>query len=150
MTAAPPLLVLAAGGKPRLRHARVPVLKEIKLHVSVAKLLRDHCLPDWKWTHINRKAMDGREGAILKTMGVNPNWPDFILVSPHGSVSFLETKRLGEELSDGQEEFRLWCINHGVPYAVAWTMDSVLSAFAEWKCTRLALPLVNWRESRDD
>jgi hypothetical protein len=51
MTASPPLLVLAAGGRPRMRRVRVPVPKEIKLHVPVADLLRDHCLPDWKHTH---------------------------------------------------------------------------------------------------
>ena len=128
-----------AGGKPRLRRVRVPVPKEIKLHVPVAELLRDHCLPDWKWTHINRTARDGRQGKILKTMGVVPGWPDFILVSPHGSMRCLELKRLGEEPNDAQKQFRLWCIAHGVPHVVAWTMDQVLSALDSWGCLRITI-----------
>lgn len=140
MTAAPPLLVLAAGGKPRPRRERVPVPKEIKLHVPVADLLRDHCLPDWRCRHISSKAKDAREGAILKKMGVVAGWPDFILVSPFGSVRFLELKRLGEESSDEQKEFRVWCLQCGIPHVVAWTMDQVYEAFGNWGCLRIKIP----------
>jgi hypothetical protein len=138
--AAPPLLVAMAGGKPRLRGARIPVPKESKLHVLVADLLRDHCLPDWRWRFLNSKARDAREGAIFKTMGVSRGWPDFILVSPFGSVRFLELKRLGEEPSDDQREFRVWCLRCGVPHVVAWTMDQVHEAFMNWGCLRIRIP----------
>jgi hypothetical protein len=139
MTAAPPLLVLAAGGKPRLRRARIPVPKEIELHMPVADLLRAHCLPDWRWRFMNSKAKDAREGAIFKAMGLNADWPDFILVSPFGSVRFLELKRLGEELSDGQTEFRAWCLRCGIPHVVAWTIDQVYEAFGKWGCLRIKI-----------
>jgi hypothetical protein len=37
MTSAPPLLILASGGKPRLRRVRIPVPSEVSLHMPVAK-----------------------------------------------------------------------------------------------------------------
>jgi hypothetical protein len=138
-SAAPPLLILASGGRPRLRRARIPVAKEIKLHVAVAKILADHCLPDWRWRHLSSKAKDAREGAILKTMGVRPGWPDFILISPCGSVRCLELKRAGEEQSNAQIEFRLWCVARGIPHVVAWTIDQVLVAFDAWGCLRVKI-----------
>src|ERR1700730_4126832 len=126
-----PLLIGMAGGKPRPQRARVPRPKEIKLHVPVADLLRAHCLPDWRWTHINRKAKDAREGAILKRMGVNRGWGDFELISPKPLPHFLELKRIGEEIEEGsdQDDFRLWCIRWGCPHEVVWTIDHVLVAF---------------------
>jgi hypothetical protein len=138
MTLTPPLLVLAAGGKPRLRRERLPVPKEIILHVTVADLLREHCL--WDWTHINRKAKDAREGKILKTMGVNPGWPDFILLSPSGHALFLELKRPGQELTEEQEQFRDRCIRRGNPCEIAWTLDQVLVALQRWGCLRVKFP----------
>jgi hypothetical protein len=139
MTHVPPLLVAMAGGKPRLRRARVPVPKESRLHTDVANLLRDHCLSDWRWRFINAKAANAREGAIMKRMGANAGWTDFILISPYGSVRCLELKRAGEEIEEEspQAEFRLWCIRHGIPHVIAWTLDQVLAAFDEWQCLRI-------------
>jgi hypothetical protein len=136
MRSTTPLLDLMAGRKPRARKL-VPAPLEIILHVTIADLLRQHALPDWDWTHINRKAKDAREGKILKTMGVNPHWPDFMLVSPHGSVRYLEVKRVGEPLSDGQEAFRLRCLHRGIPYAVARTLDDAFVALGDWGCLRI-------------
>jgi hypothetical protein len=141
MALTPPLLVGMAGGKPRAKRFRAPAPRESKLHVDVAAVLRDHCLPDWLWRHISAKAANAREGAIMKRMGVRAGWPDFILISPEGNVRFLELKRLGEEPSDTQKEFRLWCVKHGVTYVIAWNMKAVLAAFGVWGCTRLKLPV---------
>jgi hypothetical protein len=132
-----PLLDLAQGRRPRLRAPSVIRPRESRLHADVAALLRAHCLPDWRWTFLNRKAMNAREGAILKRMGLMPHWPDFILVSPHGSVRFLELKRISEGLSEGQAEFRYWCIGHGIAHAVAGTIDEVLAVFDHWGCLRI-------------
>jgi hypothetical protein len=46
-------------------------------------------------------------------MGLNPGWPDFILVPGDGETSgiahYLELKKLGTgELSDDQVDFRTW------------------------------------------
>jgi hypothetical protein len=139
MTAAPPLLVAMSGGKPRLRRARAPVPKEIKLHMNVVHVLRDHCLPDWRWTHINRKAKDAREGAIMNRMGVKRGWFDFELISPEPRPHFLDVKRLGEEPSDDQLEFKAWCDQAGCPAVFAWTFDQALAALDSWKCLRIVL-----------
>ncbi len=138
MTALPPLIAIALGRKVRLRRAPLWRPKEIKLQVQVANVLRDHCL--WEWTHINRTAKDGRQGAILKNMGVNPGWGDFILLSPdRWRAHFLELKRFGDDVEDddNQGQFRLRAIKHGAPYVVAWTIDDVLKACEVWGCLRI-------------
>ncbi len=138
MTTAPPLLKLAAGRKVRARKMSVPRPKELELHITVAKLLRDHCGGDWLWTHIpTGEHRDIRTAAKLKAMGTQKSWPDFIFVSRYGSVSFLELKRVGEKLSEGQVEFRHHCIQHGIPHAVAWSLDEVLKLLNEWGCVAI-------------
>ena len=139
MTTTPPLLAISEGRKVRARRAPTIRPRESKLHTAVAKLLKDHCLPEWKWRWVPAHAQDAREGAIWKLMGAQAHWPDIELISPYGSVRFLELKRIGEKIEDGspQDEFRMWCIAHGIPHVVGWTIDDVLAAFDAWGCTRL-------------
>jgi hypothetical protein len=141
MNTLPPLIALAQGRKVRARKAPVIRPKEIKLQVTVADLLRAHCLPDWRWTHINRTAKDARQGAIFKNMGVNRGWGDFELISPKPNrlPHFLELKRIGEEIEEGsdQDDFRIWCVENDIPHALAWTIDEVLAVFEEWGCLRV-------------
>jgi VRR-NUC domain len=140
MTAIPPLLLLAQGRKPRPRRAPRARPKESTLHCAVAKLLRDHALPDWVWFHVpNGELRDARTGARLKAMGVRPGVPDFALVSPYGSVRFLELKRAGETLSDPQEDFRIHCIRQGIPHAIAYTLEEALTALDHWGCLRVKI-----------
>jgi hypothetical protein len=138
MTVVPPLLMLAEGRKPRPRKAPMNRPKESVLHFAVAKLLREHCLPDWLWTHIaSGELRDVRTAAKLKAMGVRRGWPDFILVPPIGQLHSLELKRAGEVLSDDQEAFQLHCIRHGWPHVVARTLDEALVALDAWGCLRI-------------
>lgn len=138
MISTPPLLAISEGRRVRPRKAPVFRPRESKLHAAVAKLLTDHCLPEWRWRHLNAKSANAREGAIMKKLGVRAGWPDFILISPGGAVRFLELKRDdGEEPSDAQIEFRMWCIAHGVPHVIAWTMAGVLEACYAWDCLRI-------------
>lgn len=140
MTATPPLIMLAEGRKPRLRRAPKARPKELALHMSVAKILRDHARPDWIWTHIaSGEARDVRTATKLKRMGVRRGWPDFVLVPPTGQLHCMELKRIGERLTEDQEAFQLWCIRHGVPYVVAFTIDEVLTAFDAWGCLRIKI-----------
>ncbi len=132
-----------AGGKPRARRERIPARRESKLQTDVAELLHAHCLKGWEWTQINRKCKDAREGAIMKRLGVNPGWPDFLLFSPFVShqIHGLELKRSANDiLSDEQYDWQCWCLLHGGKYAVAWEMKQVLAAFYDWGCTRLEPP----------
>lgn len=136
----PPLLAIAEGHKARSRRSRMPAPKELDLHIAVAKLLKDHALPEWNWFHVpSGEHRDIRTAAKLKAMGVKRGIPDFVLISPYGSVRFLELKRLSGKLSDAQEEFRLWCIQHGAPHVVAWTMDQVLAALNSWRVLRVRI-----------
>ncbi len=140
MSAIPPLLMICEGRKPRARKAPAIRPKEILLHMSVAKILREHCLPEWQWCHIpNGELRDKRTAGKLKQMGAKPGWPDFVLIPPAGQLHSLELKRIGETLSDAQEDFRGWCIRHGVPYCVAWTIDEALAALDAWGCLRIKI-----------
>jgi hypothetical protein len=140
MTIAPPLIALMSGSNARPRRAVRNVPRESVLHFAVAKLLRDHCLEDWRWTHIpSGELRDIRTASKLKQMGVRRGFPDFIFISPYGSVRFLELKRAGGELTEEQAEFRLWCIKHGVPHVIAWSIDQVLTSLDQWGVLRIKI-----------
>jgi VRR-NUC domain len=95
--------------------------------------LRRRRAPDWLWWHTpNGEIRDKREAAKLRAMGVKPCVPDFLLISPYGSVRFLELKRRGEDLSEEQEQFSLHCIRHGIPYSVAHNLDEAIAALNGW------------------
>jgi len=140
MRATLPFLMLAQGRKPRLRKAAASRPKEIVLQYDVAKVLREHCLPDWQWTHIaSGELRDVRTATKLKRMGVRRGWPDFVLVPPTGQMHCLELKREGEQLTDDQQAFQLWCIRNNVPHSVCRTMKEVLYLFENWNCVRIRL-----------
>jgi hypothetical protein len=114
--------------------------RELWLQTDVADVLSRHAHPEWRWTHFPAgERRDVRTGARLKRMGLQKGWPDFQLVSPLGQLHCLELKRIGEKLSTEQDEFRLWCIKHGVPHVVADRLDEVLGAFAVWDCLSIKI-----------
>jgi hypothetical protein len=114
---------------------------EYKLQSAVADLLRHHSLPSWRWSHFPAgERRDVITGARLKRMGLQRGFPDFIAISPAGIFHALELKRTGEKLSPDQEAFRLWCIAHGVPHAVAHTLDEALVALDTWGCLTIKIP----------
>jgi hypothetical protein len=80
-----------------------------------------------------------RTGAKLKALGVRAGVPDIVLVSPCGSVRFLELKRPGETLSDAQEDFRIHCTRHGIAHAIAYDFDQALIALDAWSCLRVKI-----------
>src|ERR1039458_352352 len=101
MSSLPPLLMIAEGRCPRPRKAPQSRPKEVVLHMSVAKLLRDYARSDWQWTHVpSGEVRDARTAGKLKAMGIKPGWPDFVLVPPTGQLHCLELKRVGEKLTD--------------------------------------------------
>jgi hypothetical protein len=140
MSATPPLLMIAEGRKPRTRKPPLNRPKEITLHMSVAKVLREHCLPEWQWTHIpSGELRDKQTAGKLKQMGTKPGWPDFVLIPPTGQLHCLELKRRGRTLSEAQEQFQFWCIRHAVAHSVAWSFDEALSALDAWQCLRIKI-----------
>lgn len=132
--------MLAEGRKPRARKDPVLKPKEHVLHFAVAKVLRDHCLPEWMWTHIaSGELRDVRTATKLKRMGVRRGWPDFVLVPPTGQIHCLELKRAGETLTEDQEAFQTWCIKHCVPHSVAYSFGDALAVLDLWGCLRLKI-----------
>lgn len=139
MTALPPLIALASGQKVRPRKATTRPL-EIHLRMAVAKLLREHCLPDWQRTHIaHGEVRDIRTAIKLKNMGLKRGWPDFVLIPSTGQLHCLELKRLGEKLSENQVAYQAWCIRHGVPHPTYRTLDEALTILDAWGCLRIEL-----------
>ncbi|WP_175492526.1 VRR-NUC domain-containing protein [Methylocapsa palsarum] len=108
--------------------------------MSVAKVLRDHARPEWRWSHIpSGEIRDKRTAGKLKQMGVKAGWPDFVLIAPDSRFHAIELKRAGERLSESQDEFRLWCVRHGIPHVVAFSLDDVLTSFEVWDCLTIRI-----------
>ena len=140
MSATPSLLKLMTGSKARPRKVPQTAPKEYRLQTDVADVLKDHALPTWRWSHFPAgERRDVITGARLKRMGLQRGWPDFVLVSPHGAFHGLELKRLGEDLTDEQLDFQLWCIRHGVAHSVADSFDLALAALDAWGCLRIRI-----------
>lgn len=101
--------------------------------MSVAKELRRFARDDWRWTHFPAgEERSKRVGAKLKRMGLQPGWPDFILISPEGHFHALELKRKGEDLNPNQSDFHYWLICHGIARAVCETIEQVVDALTAW------------------
>jgi len=117
---------------------QLPSPKELKLQFSVAKLLKDFCHPDWRYTHFPAGELrDDKTGAKLKRMGLKAGWPDFQIVSPQGLFHALELKRVGESLNDNQEAFAAFCHKNGIPHAVVDTFKDAVETLNGWGCLRV-------------
>ena len=113
----------------RVRAAPPPL--EFHTTVLVADYLRWHAKPDWRWSHFpSGEKRSVATGARLKRMGVQPGWPDFLLLSPAPGrlLHCLELKRRGKgRLSDEQVEFQRWCAEQGYPHYVSSSFNEVVS-----------------------
>jgi hypothetical protein len=138
MKPVPALLQLMQGR--HVRQRRTPKIRprEISLQIATASLLKAHILPTWRYWHTpNGGARSPRAGAMMKASGAIAGIPDFVLIDASGVAHFLELKRIGETLSDPQQDFQTFCIRHGIEHSVADTIDQVLAVFDHWKCLRI-------------
>lgn len=136
----PPLLAISKGIRARPRKEKAPLPKELELHMAVADVLRRFARADWRWSHFPAgEARDERTGAKLKAMGLQKGWPDFMLFDPSARLHALELKRVGETLSEDQQEFQTWCVERAVPYAVAWTTDQAIASLSRFGVLRIKL-----------
>lgn len=71
-------------------------------------------------------------GAILKREGVKAGVPDICIVRAGGSIAFLEVKAPQGTLSNSQKEFRDWCGEHLVPFAVVRGIGDVEAVLLDW------------------
>jgi hypothetical protein len=120
------------------RGVAAPPPLEFAVHCAVADTLRRWATPGWIWTHLPMGELrDAVTGARLKRMGVQPGWPDLILIPPAGPKfwqrpHFLELKRRGGKLTEHQAGFALWCKLNGCPHAVADSYEAAVKILQRW------------------
>lgn len=127
----------------RQRGVRPPPAPEFKTQCALADTLRRWATPTWLWTHIPLgEERPDAAGARLKRMGTMPGWPDFILLPPKESPivrpHFLELKRRGrgDDLTDLQLAFRLWCLLNDCPHEVVDNYDAAVEILKAWGALR--------------
>ena len=125
------------------RVRKPPPVPERNLHIAVADCLAHGLAPGWLATHFPAGELrTEKTGALLKRMGTQPGWPDFLLVAPpYGRLHGLELKRRGQKLRPEQEDF-LNRLQAAGGYA-AWvdSFDEALKVLKIWGAisTRLHL-----------
>lgn len=128
----------------RQRGTKPPPMAEFSLHCMVADDLRRWATPGWNWTHFPAgEYRDPVTGARLKRMGLQPGWPDLILLPPKGSPNgrphFLELKRRGGKLSAWQAGFQLWCMLNDCPYACIDDYKAAVAILQRWGALRASV-----------
>ena len=91
----------------RVPKARYRIALEKEIHCMVADDLRRWCKPPWLWTHFPAgEARTELTGALLKRMGTQPGWSDFLIIGPPaGRLHALELKRAGRKPTPTQNAF---------------------------------------------
>jgi hypothetical protein len=69
----------------------------------------------------------------LKRMGVKPGWPDFLFISPHGTLYMMEVKSTEGRLTQEQKTLMEKCIERGVEFAVVRSCDDAADLITAWK-----------------
>jgi len=122
----------------RQRGVAAPAPLEFAVHCMVADTLRRWATPGWIWTHLPMgERRDAVTGARLKRMGVQPGWPDLLLIPPAGPKfwqrpHYLELKRRGGKLTEHQAGFALWCKLNGCPHEVCDSYDAAVKTLKQW------------------
>lgn len=113
---------------------------EFQLACSVADVLRRWIANGWRWNHIPLgEERTTKAGERLKRMGLQPGWPDYLLLGPQRlGPHFLELKRLKRgRLSDEQKDFAGWCQAQGYPFATADSIEAALAVLKGWGAVRV-------------
>lgn len=114
---------------------------EFDIHVSVADLLRRFARKDWVWTHFPAGEKRSEEtGARLKRMGLQPGWPDFILIDVRGRLHLLELKSEKGLVQTAQQWFQACMQARGVEYAMARSFEDAIAILARWGVVPVTVP----------
>jgi hypothetical protein len=116
---------------------------ELQIHCGVADALRMLARPGVLWSHFpSGESRDARTGAKLKHMGLQPGWPDFIIIVPDypwgNRTCFLELKTIRGRLSPSQQEFRDNAVAVGCLHSVARSVDEAVEVLSRWGAIRRA------------
>ena len=116
----------------------VPLPFEDETTEAVADALGWGAAPGWLWSHFPAGELrDAVTGAKLKRMGLQPGWPDFLLISPTGMHYWLELKRGRASLKKDQQVFALAMLERGVPWFLARSANEAIAKLNEWGALRL-------------
>jgi hypothetical protein len=128
----------------RLRPRKPPPAPERATQIALADFMRLALHPDVRWTHIaSGEYRAPATAALLKRMGVQRGWADFILLDRRSStVAFIELKRgkLGV-LTPEQSEFGDFCRAAGFRYALCRSFAEAETALRDWgllRCRRVS------------
>ncbi len=114
-------------------------MTEAQLHKAVAQFLAVALKPPTIWTTIGHGGGGRVRGAILKGMGVQPGWPDIIVIAPKGKdntrVFGIELKARGGSQSEEQFQVAGRFIQANAHYAVCRSVEQVEGHLRYWKFT---------------
>ena len=126
-----------------------PTVPEDDLHASVADLFRRILQPTvapWTCFPAGHLPMDARWAVKLHRMGLQPGWPDFLILW-NGHLHGIELKRAGAKLSkdrlvrsrkgslrfvEGQATVFPRLIRAGMSIATCESIDGVMNALNTW------------------
>lgn len=106
---------------------------ESAIQIAVAEFLKLSLPDSVKAFHVpNGGRRDARTGARLKREGVKAGAPDWVLLRQGGACGLIELKTESGNLSGVQREWRDWCGENGVPYAICRSVSDVQSVLVDW------------------
>lgn len=76
------------------------------------------------------------EAAIMVGLGLMKGVFDLCILGPGGQSWWLEVKGPNGNLTPEQEEFCVYAIGAGVPYAIVHSLDEAMEAMKSWKVVR--------------
>lgn len=113
---------------------------EFQIHSAIVVAWRKFARRDWLlWHTPNGERREQRTAAKLRAMGTLPGVPDLLLLGPDGRLRCIEVKGASGRLSDGQNEFRAFCIARGIPFAVVCSLADALAILSEWGYLRVRI-----------
>jgi hypothetical protein len=123
-----------------LTATKLPEPTERVTHINIARILKRFKNPGWLHNHFPAGELRTKEtAALLKDMGLQPGWPDFVLIGPDGQHYYLELKRGRQALTEAQRQFQIDMNMRGVPCAVARSERDALIQLREWGAIRVAV-----------
>ena len=110
---------------------------EHAFQLTVCEFMARAVRPELHWTAIPNGGRRNLHVAVkLKREGVKRGTPDIFVMLPEGRIAWLELKIKGGSLSIEQRAFRDVCKRLGHYWAVAKTLDEVISYLAKVGATK--------------
>jgi hypothetical protein len=113
-------------------YAKAAKQRETKIQAAIVGYLRAVLVDCLVWHTPNGGYRTPTEARRLIDMGVLPGVLDVQILAPMGRCYFIEVKREDGTLEPSQEAFIAFCMNRGVPYCIARSIDDVKTAVRAW------------------